>query len=116
MHHNLLSILAEKTVFSNDQFSPKFITMIHKTMWPNLSAYQILDNAIPTQTDQKSIATTLSAEQRNSARVAMIKKGCSLNTQKLKFSTLHELQYNLTNNLGLGATRLKTQTNSPKHK
>ena len=70
-------------------------------------ANQILENAIPTQTDEKSIATTLSAEQRNSARVAMIKKGCSLNTQKLKFSTLHELQYNLTNNLGLDATRLK---------
>ena len=107
MDHNLLSILVEKQFFTNGQFLPKSITTIHKTIRPNLSAYQIVENAIPTQTDEKAIATTLLAEQRNSARVAMIKKGCSLNTQKLKLPTLHELQYNLTNNLGLGATRLK---------
>ena len=66
-------------------------------------ANQIVDKATSTQPDETLTATKLSAEQRNSARVAMIKKGCSLNTNKLKFSTLRQLQHNLTNNLGLDA-------------
>ena len=61
-----------------------------------------IDELIPTRSDTK-----LSAEQRNSERVAMMKKGCSLKTHKLKFSTLRELQYNLTNDLGLDAKRFK---------
>ena len=99
----------------SQEISIDYVVLLNFTnIWPSpqkgntffiFVAYQIVDKASPAQPDEKLTTTKLSAEQRNSARVAMIKKGCSLNTNKLKFSTLRQLQHNLTNNLGLDAKK-----------
>ena len=81
---------------------------LHKEVrFLNFLTNKDIDELIPRQPDKILNTTKLSAKQRNSERVAMMKKGCSLKTHKLKFSTLRELQYNLTNDLGLDAIRFK---------
>ena len=37
---------------------------------------------------------------RNEKRTEIMKRGCMLNTKNLSFSTLRQIQYNLTNDLG----------------
>ena len=109
----LCCILGIYQMIWSQEVSFDYVVLLNFTnIWPSahkgktffdLLADQIVDKATPAQIDEKLTSTKLSAEQRNLARVAMIKKGCSLNTNKLKFSTLRELQHNLTNNLGLDA-------------
>ena len=51
-----------------------------------------------------------SVNNRNQERTEMIRRGCMLKTKNLSFSTLREIQYNLTNDLGTDTFMIQVTT------